>query len=66
MEKKKIITLSAKKLGLSHKMSGQEDSPTKILDVYTPITDKKNIVLKGTAKKIVGQIFEKFVIHPVP
>jgi electron transfer flavoprotein beta subunit len=59
-EKKKIVILNAKKLGLARKMSGQKDSPTKILDVYTPIRDKKNIVLKGTAKKIVGQIFEKF------
>lgn len=59
-EKKKITELNAKKLGLAPQLSGQKDSPTKILNVYTPITDKKNIVLKGTAKKIVGQIFEKF------
>ena len=59
-EKNKIAILNAKKLGLAPQMSGRKDSPTKILNVYTPITDKKNIVLKGTAKKIVGQIFEKF------
>ncbi len=59
-EKKKITTLNAKKIGLGSGLTGLKSSPTKILKVYTPIADKKNIVLKGTAKKIVTQIFEKF------
>jgi len=59
-ERKKIIRLTAKKIGLDPEMSGLNSSPTQIVDVYSPIMDKKNIVLKGTAKKIVGQIFEKF------
>jgi len=59
-ERNKIIRLTAKKLGLDSEMSGLKNSPTQIVDVYSPIMDKKNIILKGTAKKIVGQIFEKF------
>jgi electron transfer flavoprotein beta subunit len=37
-----------------------QGSPTKILDVYSPTAKKKNLVLKGTAKKIVDEVFEKF------
>ena len=59
-EKKKIIRLTAKKIGLDPEMTGLKNSPTQIVNVYTPLMDKKNIILTGTAKKIVGQIFEKF------
>ena len=59
-EKKKITQLTAKKLGLDPEMTGLKKSPTKIINVYTPTMNKKNIILKGTAKKIVSQIFERF------
>jgi len=56
----KITRLDADALGIDPGLTGLKSSPTRILDVYTPITEKKNIVLKGAAQKIVEQIFEKF------
>ena len=35
-------------------------SPTRILEVYSSTAKKKNIVLKGSAEKIIEQLFEKF------
>ncbi len=59
-EKRKVICLDAKKIGVRSKITGLTHSPTKILDVYSPITQKKNIILKGSPKEIVDQIFKKF------
>lgn len=59
-EKMKVVTLNADDLDINADFNGADNSPTRILDVYTPITEKKNIVLKGTPAKIVEQIFEQF------
>ncbi len=59
-EKRKVLTLDARKIGVRSGVTGLTHSPTRILDVYSPITRKKNLVLAGTPKEIVGQIFEKF------
>ena len=59
-DKRKVLALDARKIGIRSEVTGLTHSPTKILDVYTPLTKKKNIVLKGTPKEIVGQIFAKF------
>ena len=42
------------------KALGQKGSPTKIINVYSPTAQKKNVVLKGTAKKVVDEIFKKY------
>ena len=59
-ERSQIKTLSAKDLGLDAKAVGQKGSPTKIINVYSPTAEKKNVVLKGTAKKVVDEIFNKY------
>ena len=59
-ERPQIKTLSAKDLGLDAKAIGQKGSPTKIINVYSPTSEKKNVVLKGTAKKVVDEIFNKY------
>jgi electron transfer flavoprotein beta subunit len=55
-----IQTLSAADLDLDPKTIGIRGSPTKILNVYSPTAEKKNLIMKGAAKKIVDEIFEKF------
>lgn len=55
---------SIRRLGLEDLVpdSGPETtlSPTKIRRVYSPITEKDNIVMKGSARKIVQQLFDQF------
>ena len=55
-----IKTLDADSLGLDRKLIGIKASPTKILDVFSPTANKKNIVIKGAVKKIVEDIFETY------
>jgi len=52
--------LNAKALGLDPDRIGVKGSPTKIINVYSPTAEKDNIVLKGTAKKVVDDLFQKF------
>ncbi len=59
-ERPQIKTINAKALGLDPKSVGRPGSPTKIINVYSPTAAKKNVVLKGTAKKVVNDIFEKY------
>lgn len=47
-------------LGLDPKAIGVKGSPTKILNVYSSTATKKNVIMRGTPKKIVDEIFEKF------
>jgi electron transfer flavoprotein beta subunit len=42
------------------KTIGRQGSPTKIINVYSPTEEKNNVVLKGTAKKVVDQIFDRY------
>jgi len=55
-----IITIDADDLGLDPEIIGIKGSPTKILDICSPSAGKKNIVMKGAAKKIVEELFERF------
>jgi electron transfer flavoprotein beta subunit len=52
--------LGARDLDLEPKTVGIAGSPTKILNVYSATAEKKNIIMKGTPKIIVDEIFEKF------
>jgi len=52
-----IKTFKAKDLGLDLTLVGRKGSPTRIIKVYSPTAEKENVVLKGTAKKIVNDIF---------
>ena len=58
-ERPQIKTLGVKDLGLDTDAVGQHGSPTKIINVYSPTAEKQNVVLKGTAKKVVDEIFNK-------
>lgn len=55
-----ILAVSASDLGIDPVHIGIEGSPTKIIDVYSPRAEKRNIVLKGAPKKIVEELFERF------
>jgi len=55
-----IETLDAKALDVDPERIGVKGSATRILNVYSPTSDKKNIVLTGTPKRIVEQLFERF------
>ncbi len=55
-----LRTLSSKDLGLPPDTIGVEGSPTRIQNVFSPTEEKKNVVMTGTAKKIVDELFETF------
>lgn len=55
-----IRVLDAEVLGLDPEMIGMKGSPTRILNVYSPTAEKKNIMIKGSAKKIADQLFGQF------
>ncbi len=59
-EQPDIKVMGAKDLGLDQGLNALKDSPTRIIDVYSPTTDKENIVMKGAVKKIVDDLFEQF------
>ncbi len=55
-----IVYWNLENLGVESATVGIQASPTRILDVYSPIARKKNIVLKGTPKKSVEALFDQF------
>jgi electron transfer flavoprotein beta subunit len=55
-----IKILGAQDLDLEPKTVGIAGSPTKILNVYSATAEKRNTIMKGTPKKIVDELFEKF------
>ncbi len=55
-----IVSLNLDDLGLEPKSVGMKASPTRILNVYSPTARKKNIILKGTAKKSAETLFDQF------
>lgn len=55
-----IVSYDAAALGLDPERTGAKGSATKILNVYSPAAKKKNILLTGTPKSVVEQLFEQF------
>ena len=55
-----ILTLGAEDLDLDPNAIGTRGSPTRILNVYSPTSEKRNIVLKGSPRKIVDELFLRF------
>lgn len=55
-----ITSLGIADLGIKPEDTGIKGSATKILDVYSPTTQKDNIVLTGSPKRLVEMLFEKF------
>jgi electron transfer flavoprotein beta subunit len=59
-ERAQVKVLDAKKLGLDPITIGRQGSPTQIINVYSPTAEKSNVILKGTAKKVIDQIFNQY------
>jgi electron transfer flavoprotein beta subunit len=55
-----IKIMNAKSLGLDDSFNALKDSPTRIIDVFSPTTQNENRVLKGAVKKIVDQLFDEY------
>jgi len=55
-----IITLNAADMGFDPEFHSAKISPTRILDVFSPVAQNKNLVMKGAPKKVVEALFEKF------
>jgi electron transfer flavoprotein beta subunit len=55
-----IATFDAAALGLDPERIGAKGSATRILNVYSPTAGKKNIVMTGTPKGIVEELFSRF------
>ncbi|MDD9305243.1 MAG: electron transfer flavoprotein subunit beta/FixA family protein [Desulfobacter sp.] len=59
-ETSRVTVVDAKMLGLDKEFNALKDSPTRIIEVYSPTTQKKNTVLKGAAKSVVDQLFKTY------
>jgi electron transfer flavoprotein beta subunit len=55
-----ITTLDAKAINADPLKIGPHGSPTRILGISSPKSGKKNIVIKGPAKKAAIELFDKF------
>ncbi|HCY88430.1 MAG TPA: hypothetical protein DHV36_25065 [Desulfobacteraceae bacterium] len=55
-----VRILDAAALGLDDGFNALKDSPTRIIDVYSPTTEKENRILKGAAKTVVDQLFKDY------
>jgi electron transfer flavoprotein beta subunit len=56
----RILRIGAQDIGLDPEEIGSKGSPTRIVDVYSLATEKKNVVFKGSPKKVVDDLFERF------
>lgn len=59
-ETPRVRIVDAETLGLDKTFNALKDSPTRILDVYSPTTQKENRVMKGAAKTVVDQLFKEY------
>ncbi len=55
-----ILTVGARDLGLDDDDVGLQGSATRIMDIFSPVAKKENIVLKGAPKKIVEELLDRF------
>jgi len=59
-ENEEVTTMDVEDLGLAPEFSSLKYSPTSILNVFSPVTENENIIIKGTPQKIVEQLLEQF------
>ncbi len=59
-EASEVKIVDARTLGLDKGFNALKDSPTRILDVYSPTTQKENRVFKGAARTVVEQLFKEY------
>ncbi|MCG8549546.1 MAG: electron transfer flavoprotein subunit beta/FixA family protein [Desulfobacterales bacterium] len=55
-----IDVVDARGLELDRDFNALKDSPTRIVDVFSPATQKESRVLKGAAKTVVDQLFTDY------
>ena len=55
-----IRVMDGAALGLDRNFNALTSSPTKIIDVYSPVTRKENRVLTGAVKKMVDTLFDDY------
>jgi len=55
-----IRSVDSAALGLAKTFSALKDSPTRIIDVFSPTARKENRILKGAVKKIVDELFADY------
>jgi len=55
-----VRIVDAAALGLDKTFNALKDSPTRIIDVFSPTARKENRVLKGAVKKIVDELFAEY------
>ncbi len=55
-----ILHLGIEELNMDAANTGIKGSATRILDVYSPASEKQNVVLTGSAKQIVEELFERY------
>ncbi len=55
-----IQVLDVKKLGIPDQFNALKDSPTRIIDVYSPTAQKENRVLKGAVKTSLEELFKDY------
>jgi electron transfer flavoprotein beta subunit len=55
-----ILSVGALDLGIDPSLVGSQGSPTRILEVTSPRSGKENVVLTGSPKRIVEELFARF------
>jgi len=59
-ESGEVLALGAGDLDLTPELDSRRDSPTRILDVFSPVAQNKNLVLQGAPKKVAEELFNRF------
>jgi electron transfer flavoprotein beta subunit len=55
-----IDNITIEDIGLPKNFSGAKETPTKIVNVYSPSTKNNNVVLKGSPNYVVDQLLDQF------
>ncbi len=59
-EHPEVLVLTARELGFDGKFNALKESPTRIIDVYSPTAQKENRVLKGAVKTSLDTLFKEY------
>jgi len=55
-----IEQITIEDIGLAKDFNGAKSSPTQIIHVYSPTTQKNNVVLEGSPRQVVEQLLDRF------
>lgn len=59
-ESSRVKVQSSDDLNLGDGFNALKTSPTQIIDVYSPVTEKENHILKGPVKQVIDQLFDGY------